>query len=201
MAEHISQELTPVEQDVVACLKRSVRRTFTVMARATMPSAEPTVEKKKIIQWMGRYNVIKPHGYLFTAVMRYRYGSKKDLMSCNGIMAIFYPEMVGDIIVKMLQLERKPVEDDILDACGEFCNVVSGSFKVELTKMGYNELELGLPITFVGEVDELFEYKGKEEIDVTYIDDLDEPFLKVIFACDESTIFNESKLIKKEAKK
>lgn len=193
-------ELTPVEQDVVGCLKRSIKKTFSVMARTTVPG-EATVIKKKVIQWMGRFNVIKPHGYLFTSVMRYRYGVKKNLLDINGIMVIFYPENVAEIVVKMLQLEKKPTEDDILDACGEFCNVVSGTFKVELAKMGYNELDLGLPVSFVGEVDELFEYRGKDEIEVTYFDENNEPFVRVVFACDESTIFNEAKLIKKEEKK
>ncbi len=193
-------QLTAVEQDVVACLQRSIKKTFSVMARTPVPG-EATITKKKIIQWMGRFNVIKPHGYLYTSVMRYRYGAKKDLLNCNGIMVIFYPDNVAEIIVKMLQLEKKPTEDDILDACGEFCNVVSGSFKVELAKMGYNELDLGLPVSFVGEVDELFEYKGKEEVEVTYYDENNEPFVRVVFACDEATIFNEDKLLKKEAKK
>lgn len=199
MPNEQDQQLTAVEQDVVVCLKRSIKKTFSVMAKTSAPG-EGVVAKKKVIQWMGRFNVIKPHGYLYTSVMRYRYGPKKNLLDVNGIMVIFYPENVAEVVVKMLQLERKATEDDILDACGEFCNVVSGTFKVELAKMGYNELEIGIPVSFIDEVDELFEYRGKDEIEITYYDENNEPFVRVVFACDEATIFNEAKLIKKEAK-
>ena len=187
--------VAPIDQDVAVALKKAIKKTFSIMAKVSV-DPDPTIEKKKIIQWLGRYNILKPHGFLYTAVIPFRHGSKKSVFHLNGIMIVFFTEDVGDIIVKILQLGEKAEEDDVLDASGELLNVIAGAFKTELVNNGYSELEMGIPISFAGDVDELFEYHGVDQMELSYMketDDRKEPFIKVIFAFEPEALANPKK--------
>jgi len=159
-------ELNEQDKDLVRSLKRAIYKTFFIMCKYSI-EGEPTVEKKDIIQWMQRYNVVKPVEYLYASVMTFRYGAKKSVYSVDGIIVVYYPEDVADFIFKYINVASEGV-DDIVDACGEFCNIIAGGFKVELVEAGYEELDISVPVTFYGEVNELFEYRGDKQLEITY---------------------------------
>ena len=159
-------ELNEQDKDLVRCLKRSIYKTFFIMCKHSI-EGEPTVEKKPIIQWMQRYNVLKPVEYLYASIITFRYGQKKSVYSVDGITVVYFPEDVADFIFKYINIASDGV-DDMIDACGEFCNIIAGGFKVELAEAGYEELDISVPVTFYGDVNELFEYRGDTQLEVVY---------------------------------
>ena len=174
-------ELTGKDNDVLKCLKHAVYKTFFIMCKYSIED-KPTVEKKPIIQWMQRYNVVKPIEYLYISVITFKAGVQSTLYNVNGIIAVYYPEDVADFIFKYINVKSEGVED-IVDACGEFCNVIAGTLRNELVETGYNEIGISVPTSFYGDVNELFEYRGTEQLEVVYRKE-SEPFLMVDVAID-----------------
>ncbi len=73
--------------------------------------------------------------------------------ACGAVVVYFR----NDCLVKLFKAMGFPIENDkdvamLRDICGEFCNIVAGSFKNELVKMGFINLPMSAPDVFLDSV-------------------------------------------------
>lgn len=154
--------------DLILCVRRAVERTLSTMCHISLVE-KPTIELKPVVKWMGKMRVIKPLDCAFVSVITFRHGAaKRKIYEVNGFIVLYIPETTADELIKALGLSGTFDEDDIKDACGEFLNIMAGSFKLELVKVGYEELEISPPFNFGFKVDELFDYYQDYKFDLTF---------------------------------
>lgn len=67
----------------------------------------------------------------------------------GSIVLAFGQKVAGELVKRMLYLDGDISEAEISDGVGELCNIIGGSAKVELNKMGL-DLEISIPNVIFG---------------------------------------------------
>lgn len=127
-------------------LSGSIRKLFE--GRGLRFSSNPTIKKKPIVEFMRRMRVFgmeKFNNPAFVATINYYLSTKE--MGKNavwGLIAIYVEQDYLDKMVDDLQYPNVDEEniEDMKDACGAICNLIGGQFKIDLTKLGYINLEM-----------------------------------------------------------
>ncbi|MEW5895069.1 MAG: chemotaxis protein CheX [Candidatus Omnitrophota bacterium] len=157
--------------DIIMCLRKAVTHTFSIMCHLDI-AEKPRIELKPVVRWQGKMRIIKPIEAAFVSVITFKNPSRKlKKYEVNGIIILYIPGATVDIVLPAMGLGMSFDEDDIKDACGEFLNVVAGSFKTELVKNGYEEMEISTPVNFGCNVDELFDYYQDHKFEITFFKD------------------------------
>ncbi len=154
--------------DIIMSARKAVVNTISAMCHIELQE-KPRIESKPIIQWQGKMRVLKPLDCVFVSVITYKHSSLKlKQFEASGVVILYVPEDTALSMIRAFGFVGKPEYDDILDGCGEFLNVMAGTLKTELINRGYDDFSLSLPHTFGSQVDELFDFYGKDKFELTF---------------------------------
>lgn len=78
---------------------------------------------------------------------------KNEIVQASGFVIVILPKKEAKRLLKRTGVNLKLTEETILDACGELCSMVAGSFKKELSRLGKGLVEIGTPQKFANGVD------------------------------------------------
>lgn len=138
--------------DIATSAMRAVNSTLRIMCSVTV-SEMPTVLKKEIV----RAQIFAREGTFSSAVT-----FQQDNAGTKGGIVVYIGSQHITSVFGNLGIDSKSGESDIKDACGEFCNVIAGSFKSEIAALGFKDVSLTTPLNCFGTVDE------EMEIDASY---------------------------------
>jgi hypothetical protein len=176
-------ELSTEDKFLMKCVKHGIESTFNQMCHFKFED-KPRVVKTTHIKWQGKTRIIKPFEYSYVSVMTFRYDSAKRVRyEINGIISMFVTEWAADMLISALGLRGRLDEDDIMDGCGEFLNVMAGIIREQFEKEGLAHLSVQGPDNYLAHVDELYEYYHEEKLEITYLKD-EAPFLQVDISLD-----------------
>lgn len=176
MNEEIKKEFLPMvsgvsnqrDIDIIMSARKAVVSTISAMCHLELQE-KPKIESSPVIQWQGKMRVLKPLDCVFVSVITYRHDALKlKKFECNGIVILYVPEDTAVTMLRSFGFVGIPEVEDILDGCGEFLNVMAGTLKTELIKRGYDDFNLSSPHTFGSQIDELFDFYGKEKFELTF---------------------------------
>ncbi|MFZ5802879.1 MAG: chemotaxis protein CheX [Candidatus Omnitrophota bacterium] len=71
----------------------------------------------------------------------------------SGFVILYLPKATGKKLLENLGI-KKPTAEDVKDIAGEFCSIVAGVFKAEVTKLGLGNMNVSLPKTYSEGVDQ-----------------------------------------------
>ncbi|MBF0387585.1 MAG: chemotaxis protein CheX [Candidatus Omnitrophica bacterium] len=154
-----------------------VNDAFSKMLRVK-PSAEPVVGEKDIIEFDSRMRVFpmeKFNSPAYVSCVNF-YSSQKDLDSgyAVGTFVLIIKEEVAEKLLHAFGrlLKDSDSEEAVMDCVGEFCNILAGNLKNELTAIGYAEVLLSSPLKYKNSVLEgvPFDYElyTKQELAFTF---------------------------------
>jgi hypothetical protein len=176
-------ELSTEDKFLMKCVKHGIESTFNQMCHFKFED-KTRVVKTTHIKWQGKTRIIKPFEYSYVSVMTFRYDSAKRVRyEINGIISMFVTEWAADMLISALGLRGRLDEDDIMDGCGEFLNVMAGIIREQFEKEGLAHLSVQGPDNYLAHVDELYEYYHEEKLEITYLKD-EAPFLQVDISLD-----------------
>lgn len=133
------------------------------------PTENPSVRTVDIIEYEGRMRVTgmeKFNAPSYVSVVNY-YLNQSDLEKhrAKGAVVVFVDAENAGKLYKALGFAVPDDEDEssMLDACGELCNVLGGSFKNELSNMGFIDMSMSAPHNYKNTVMQGVEYSPDQE--------------------------------------
>ncbi len=180
----IIQSLTQPELDSIMCLRRSVENTLSKMCNFHL-TEKPRIERRAVIRWQNQMRILKPPEYHFVAVIGFRHSNVNiEKYEVHGITIMYLTENTVEMLLKALQITVDMNDpDDVLDGCGEFLNIIAGSFKSELVSAGYEELDMSVPAAYMGQVAELYNYRKSEVFRIIFPFE-SQPFIEIELGLD-----------------
>lgn len=170
-------------QVIATTLMGIIQETFKTICNWDV-TEEPTFYDKDIIEYNSRMRVFgleKFNDITFLSAIYYYTDQKKfkDHDPC-GTLVLYIRDEIARKIVKVL--ENKGIMNDsdtdsdsdmdavILDNCGEFCNMVAGNFKNELTNLGYHDLVMSAPFNYKNDIPEgvMFPYDEYKSYEICF---------------------------------
>jgi hypothetical protein len=139
-------------------IKSVVTGTFEKMAHVK-PAADPLVAERDIIEYDGSMRLFpmeKFNGPCFVSYLNF-YLSQADLQSRKRAIGTFVLYVKEDIAEKLLRAfgrssKEALQEENILDVCGQMCNVLAENLKNELIQANYADLLMSAPANFKNHV-------------------------------------------------
>jgi len=112
-------------------------------------SAEPLLEKKLIIHFLDRMRIDGLEKFNNPAVFSviHLYASSKDLekrINPLGVLIVYVEKTYLPELLRHLKYPYVEYDDDdeVKDGCGAICNLIAGSWKREISNLGYIDLEI-----------------------------------------------------------
>ena len=169
---------TKIDYQVFATtIMGSVEKMFISICSARLDGA-PKITKRAIVEWRKRmkvYGFEKFKEFCYISVIKYYLdpaSQKADKPFGVVILYIELPHAYDLLAMLKIEIDVKPhlyegeiSEEDkaMAECCGEFCNIVAGSFKTDLAQIGYPELIMSTPENYVQDVPEGIIYPSKEQ--------------------------------------
>jgi hypothetical protein len=138
--------------DIATSAMRAVNSTLRIMCSLTL-SEMPSVLKKEIF----RAQIFAREGTFSSSVI-----FKQDKGGTKGGIVVYVGSQHITSVFGNIGIDSKSSESDIKDACGEFCNVIAGGFKSEISALGFKDVSLTTPSNYFGTIDE------EMEVDATH---------------------------------
>ena len=163
-----AKESTSSQNIATACIKvvENILKQKSILAF----TKDPESVQRDIIEYDSRMRVFgmeKFNGPCFMSVINY-YFSQEDLKNHKACGAfIFYvEESCAGKLLKALGFKGFDDEDEaaVLKICGEFCEVLAGEYKNELSNVGYKDLVLSAPTNYHNVVPEGVEFSYDEYV-------------------------------------
>ena len=89
--------------------------------------------------------IMMPEGVRTTFVsFSQAYGGK----NIKGGVVVYIARTSLPILFGSLGITDISSESEIRDVCGEFCNIVTGVFKTEIVRLGYEDVQLSVPESY-----------------------------------------------------
>ncbi len=111
-------------------------------------TAKPILEKKPIIEFMRRMRIFGMEKFptpTYIASVNF-YLNKKEMEHHQtfGVICLYVEQEYMARLIKLLQYPEIDEDDEeqLKDACGALCNLISGQFRSDLSLMGYCEMEM-----------------------------------------------------------
>lgn len=130
---------------------------------------QPQVRTIDIIEYEGRMRVTgmeKFNAPSYVSVINY-YLNQADLEKhrAKGSMVVFVDAENAGKLFKSLGFYVSDDEDEasMMDACGELCNLLGGSFKNELSNMGFVDMSMSAPSNYRNTVMQGVEYSQDQQ--------------------------------------
>lgn len=132
--------------DISTSAMRAVNLTLRSMANLELNSM-PNMRRDALMKMM----IITPVD-VFSSLVEFQQ-KKGDIKADGGGIVVYIPRTgVGNIFKEAFGIDMNSDEGEIMDICGEFCNVVAGRFKTELVALGYDEVIMSTPKNYVNSV-------------------------------------------------
>ena len=126
--------------DIAACMMLSVNKAVLTMSGLQLRDM-PSVNREPIPEF-----VVQGHRGTFISIVKFDQKGKKW---ARGAIALYIStEQIQTLFSKNYQIALDSPDADIIDVCGEFCNVIAGGFKKELVNLGYGEMQIEIPQNF-----------------------------------------------------
>ena len=158
--EPISGQL---EIDLIISVRKAIDKTVAKMFEIKLEE-KPKIEQHPTIQWEGKFKVSKPSDCVFCSTITIERENHDD----NGIVVLFIPESIAEIIAGGLGISLKQGEEGVMKGCGQFLEAVVEYFTKHLVKLGYEELKFSEPYNFSHKVDQLFDYHRSKKYVLTF---------------------------------
>ena len=134
-------------------------------------TAEPETKELEIVDYEGRLRVSgveKFNTASYISVINF-YLNEKDKQShkaAKGAMVLYVESENAGKVFKALGFSVPEDEDDtsMMDACGQFCDLLAQGFKTELNRLGYFDLVLSNPDNYRNSVLEGVEFSPDQKI-------------------------------------
>ncbi len=149
--------------DIATSVMRSANKAVSTMAGINfneMPSVncEPVPE----------FRVQASKG-TFTSIVKF---DQKEKKWARGVIVIFLSsEQIYALFSKNYGIGAGASEADVLDICGEFCNVVAGGFKKELVNLEYGEIQIDVPVNYIKDVNEKIDLSIHNKYQIVFTSD------------------------------
>ncbi|MFH0984856.1 MAG: chemotaxis protein CheX [Candidatus Omnitrophota bacterium] len=130
--------------DIATSAMRAVNATLKIMCSLVIADM-PSVLKKEII----RAQIFAREGTFSSAVM-----FKQGQGGTRGGIVVYVSSQNIASVFGNLGIGSDSSESEIKDACGEFCNVIAGTFKTEISALGFKDVTLTPPTNYFGTIDE-----------------------------------------------
>jgi len=132
--------------DVVSSAMRAVNLSLKNISSITVKEL-PSIHKKELFAVR-----ILSGDDTFTSIMVL--GNKKQSAGVKIVMVVYIANCDIKNLFASLGLNDKSSETELRDACGEFCNILAGSFKTEIVALGLQDIEMSLPRSYYGAIEE-----------------------------------------------
>ncbi len=123
--------------DIASSMMRSVNKAVSTMSGITFREM-PVVTNEPV-----PYFSVRGSKGTFISIMRFEQKDKK--WTKGAIVIAISGEQIQKLFSKNYGITLGSPDDDIIDVCGEFCNVVAGGFKKELVVLGFGEQTIEVP--------------------------------------------------------
>lgn len=156
--------------DICTSTIRAVNRTLISMTEVRLTQM-PEVSRQDVVT----LRIMATEGTFVALVMfQQPFGTR----NIKGGMLVYIPKRNVKDLFGNLGIDEHSDGSEIMDACGEFCNVMAGSFKTEIVNSGYSDVSLSLPEKYADHVNELirvdvtckyklaFSHKGRDLLSV-----------------------------------
>lgn len=138
-------------------------------------SQEPVMEVKNIIEYKGRMRISgmeKFNGPTYvSAINFYLNQADQDKNRACGIFVSYLESENAPKILRGMGYDFDEDDDESIKDCfGEFCNVIAGSFKNEISNLDYLELLMSAPSKYINSVPDgmAFSYDQYEKVEVSF---------------------------------
>ncbi len=146
--------------DIASSLMRSVNQTVFAMSEIALREM-PAVANEPV-----PFISIKGQRGTFLSIIHF---SQKDKKWTKGVIVItLLPEQIQKLFSKNHGISTGSTDADIMDVCGEFCNVVEGGFKKELLTLGFAEVMVEPPESHFKEMSKKLELMIHNKYQLTF---------------------------------
>lgn len=136
-----------------------VARNGIVLALKTMFKLEPDERPHVEMEMVSEARLYASHDTFAALIIL----GHRDL-DASGYLALLLPKQQGKFLLSKIGITN-PSPADVEDFAGEFCNIIAGTFKTEVIKLGLGSIEITLPKIFTEGIDKEIE---NVEVDTMY---------------------------------
>ena len=123
--------------DIASSMMRSTNKAVSTMSGIQLREM-PIVNNEPAPEF-----IVKGQRGTFLSIVRF---DQKDKKWARGAIAVYISaEQIQTLFSKTYGIDTSSSDSDVIDVCGEFCNVVSGGFKKELVDLGFAEVSIDVP--------------------------------------------------------
>lgn len=133
---NIEQELGCV--DIISSLMRSVDKTLRMLAGIAMTEI-PVLTKTSTINEV----ITGSRPDMLVSIMQFYRLVGNDEKKYTALCIVTIPKRTCELLFKPMGIFWNSPEEELKDACGEYCNMLMGNFKQEL--MGLTKIEISIP--------------------------------------------------------
>ncbi len=142
--------------DVVASTTSSVTKALVSMCQSVVDDP-PHAEQQDVLA----FAVMAPEN-TYSSVMEF--SQKNAVPPCKGVFVLYVQKASAiALFAQTLGFTEKTPASELADACGELCNLIVGGVKLEWARLGYGEIDIGIPRTYTNAVAELINFKVKSK--------------------------------------
>ena len=132
--------------DIVSSAMRAVNQTLVAMLNITLDEL-PAMRRE---EYSGSVVLASEGTYIsFVALTQ-----SVDNQNIKGGICVYISKSNVSVLFNSLGITDMSLDTEIRDICGEFCNIVTGGFKTEIVRMGYNDVQLTLPQNSADDISE-----------------------------------------------
>ncbi len=132
--------------DIATSMMRSVNRAIATMSGIFLTQM-PSVNQEPVPEF-----VLKGSRGTFISVVRF---DQKEKKWARGAIAVYISaEQIQTLFSKQYGIDTGSPDLEIIDVCGEFCNVIAGGFKRELVDLNYGEVQIEVPENYYQEINQ-----------------------------------------------
>ena len=130
--------------DIATSMMRSANRAIATMSGVLLTQM-PLVNQEPIPEF-----IVRGSRGTFVSVVQF---DQKEKKWAKGVIVVYISgEQIQTLFSKQYEIDTTSADAEIVDVCGEFCNVVAGGFKKELVDLGYGEMQIEVPVNYYQEV-------------------------------------------------
>ncbi len=149
--------------DIATSAMRSVNKAVSTMGGISL-NEMPSVNWEPVPEFR-----VQASKGTFTSIVKF---DQKEKKWAKGVIVIFLTsEQIQAFFSKNYGIGPGASDADVLDICGEFCNVVAGGFKKELVNLDYGEIQIDVPINYFKDVNEKIDLSIHNKYQIIFTND------------------------------
>ncbi len=157
--EPISGQL---EIDLILSARKAVCKTVLKLLEVKLEE-KPNIKQRPTVQWQGKMKLSKPSGYTYAAGVVIPRAHAID----NGMIVFFISENIAELFAGSLGIRPGAEGQGLVQSCEKFFEQAVGYFRESLVKLGYEELKIPEPESFL-EREALLDYFRSTKYVITF---------------------------------